>query len=770
MTVEVSTTITRDVISGVGPYPFSFRIFNETDLAVTACSATTPAVPTLLNLSDYTVTGVNELDGGAVTLTALAASTYSGYTIDIRSNTPNTQPTSIRNTGRFSPEIHETAFDNLSRQVQDLARKQDLSVRFPDNVLTGGEMSPIANWVSKYLAISAAGLLEPALLSATTMTQSTIGDLLNPQTAAETSTGAAPTNLAYTASPINVLRYGIVPNSTAARSSNTAKLQALVDPTKTGPIGQLIFPPIIGNDVYYFDGMIPFRPGVHIDGFGCTLNFAKTYAAADDHTGFIYAIRDFSMVNIHIVVQYNGSSGVHAGPAIKLGNRENQGTHFNFGTGEEDLPYIMGNILLRNFTITTNNPVNDGAILALGGVENVTIEDFGIDGGGACSYGILAEMGTWSDNGIPGNSGKWSSSHPAHWTIQRGRITNLDDSLAEGAGIGMIGMHSSVVRSVEVDGAYQAINYRPGEALFFLVGPKDEAGKKKGMQFYNIRGTNIVNTGAALVGAESSGGGYLSAEIAALATAQLRRAAQINLMNFVLDGFCFPDADIGVSVSGPSMLRNGEIRGFSSSGAVRVFPEAGAIDIFNVNIFDGAGSAFNLANTRTISGSLTTIHGRIAACKVGGCTGPGITCSDTDGLEITNCDLGYATALDDADNEATMTGGVNLGTTARHVRIVNNYVRPTGGFAYTTASGAGDRGNDIVSPRGDVTHTAGLFMLDGISRAVDSAIIQDTDVINTDNKYIGKKVHDTTNNRLMIANGSAATSVWSGGGTTVTPV
>lgn len=133
MTVLVDDTVERYTVSGVGPYEFSSRIFAETDLAVTACSNSVPPVATRLNFpGDYTVAGANDQDGGEVTLIAGVASTYAGYTLDIRTNTPTEQPTSIRNQGRFLPEIHEDAFDRLSRQSQDIKRLVNQSVRGPD--------------------------------------------------------------------------------------------------------------------------------------------------------------------------------------------------------------------------------------------------------------------------------------------------------------------------------------------------------------------------------------------------------------------------------------------------------------------------------------------------------------------------------------------------------------------------------------------------------------------------------------------------------------
>lgn len=240
MTVENDDTVERYTIVGQGPYAYSYRIFNDEDLAVTVCSTDTPPVPTLLTyLTHYTVSGKNDLDGGTIMLSAAAATTYAGFTLDIRSNTPNVQDTSIRNIGRFLPEIHENAFDNLSRQVQDLERRVRAAIRFPDNQLNDGMMTPIAGWLGKYLTINNAGLLEAAeltpdgaltatdvgvLLSGSPSAQGVIADLIAGElstesvtqallaslmrTPAEVAAGVIPVDYSYP--PYDARRYGAV--------------------------------------------------------------------------------------------------------------------------------------------------------------------------------------------------------------------------------------------------------------------------------------------------------------------------------------------------------------------------------------------------------------------------------------------------------------------------------------------------------------------------------------------------------------------------------
>jgi hypothetical protein len=233
MTVAVNDTIERYLITGAGPYAYTWRIFNDTDLQVYALSLASPPVPTLLTyLTHYTVTGANSASGGSITLTAAAIAAFTGFTLDIRANTPEDQPTSIRNQARFLPEIHEDAFDYLSRQIQDLQRRVNASIRFPDNTMNSGEMTPLSSWVSKYLSVDPSGALTPAVLSSTTMTASIIATLfaanptglqIFPRTAAEITALVVPTNFAFPSHEavgfVHPARYGWVSSTTVDQTT-----------------------------------------------------------------------------------------------------------------------------------------------------------------------------------------------------------------------------------------------------------------------------------------------------------------------------------------------------------------------------------------------------------------------------------------------------------------------------------------------------------------------------------------------------------------------
>jgi len=237
MTTELNDTIERYDIAGTGPYAFSWRIFDESDLTVRAIQDSTGS-PILLTLdTHYTVLGVDDEDGGTVTLTSATATAYaSGYTLDIRSNTPQEQGTAI---GPYSPRVTEAAIDNLSRQIQDLQRQINNSFRLPDFGNGTDDMT-----LSTALAANRAGLFtafdsngRPTVASGTGTDNSLRTDLANGltgpgntlvaivRTPAEISAGVTPTNYVYQSGWTE--RYGGGP-AVAAATNKTALTNAIL--------------------------------------------------------------------------------------------------------------------------------------------------------------------------------------------------------------------------------------------------------------------------------------------------------------------------------------------------------------------------------------------------------------------------------------------------------------------------------------------------------------------------------------------------------------
>ena len=211
MTVAQDNTYERFVVSGSGPYAFSWRIFNASDLAVTVISGTT-IVPLTLD-THYSVSDVDDEDGGSISFLGSYATTYAGYTLDIRSNTPVDQLTNIRNTPRFLPEVIEGAFDYLSRQNQDARRLHSLSPQLPDNEIAPdwATMLSLSSRKGKYGFFFNATTGAPELaagIATVALTAGNIGLALYPRTSAEVSAGVTPTDYSYP--PGDVRRYGAV--------------------------------------------------------------------------------------------------------------------------------------------------------------------------------------------------------------------------------------------------------------------------------------------------------------------------------------------------------------------------------------------------------------------------------------------------------------------------------------------------------------------------------------------------------------------------------
>lgn len=256
MTVEANDTIERQTIDGTGPYEFSFRIFDESELLVYVDNGT-DIDPTLLALTThYSIDGVNDEEGGAVTLTSGAATTYDGLTIDIRSRTTRNQPTSFRNLGRFNNESHENAIDRLARQVQDLERIVRQCLRYPDTTALDAAMDTREAWRNKWVYVNDDGEFEPSsAITPQALTQSIIAGLLTPQNAREASVGAVVVNAQY---PVgNVLRYGN--NTTPGTTDMTAAFTAARNVTSgryTIPTGTYLVDasPDVWTDAFIAEG------------------------------------------------------------------------------------------------------------------------------------------------------------------------------------------------------------------------------------------------------------------------------------------------------------------------------------------------------------------------------------------------------------------------------------------------------------------------------------------------------------------------------------
>ena len=112
--MTVSTEVDHNEYTGNGvttSFPYTFRIFKKSDLVVQVVDLSENIIDLVLD-TDYTVTGAGGYTGGNVVLSSPLAN---GYQISISRELPVTQETDLRNQGKFFAEVHEDAFDKLTR-------------------------------------------------------------------------------------------------------------------------------------------------------------------------------------------------------------------------------------------------------------------------------------------------------------------------------------------------------------------------------------------------------------------------------------------------------------------------------------------------------------------------------------------------------------------------------------------------------------------------------------------------------------------------------
>lgn len=134
--MTVSTVVDHNDYTGNGvttSFPYTFRIFKKTDLAVSVVDLDENITVLVLD-TDYTVTNAGGYNDGNVVLTTPLTN---GWQISIARELEPTQETDLRNQGKFFAEVHEDAFDKLTMLIQQVSSMFRLALRKP---------SSIANW------------------------------------------------------------------------------------------------------------------------------------------------------------------------------------------------------------------------------------------------------------------------------------------------------------------------------------------------------------------------------------------------------------------------------------------------------------------------------------------------------------------------------------------------------------------------------------------------------------------------------------------------
>ena len=528
----------------------------------------------------------------------------------------------------------------------------------------------------------------------------------NPIQAWETDAGFASADIDIDHVAGDVSRYKVVPNNTDARTANSVALKKLLSASgRSRFAGSLRFANTTGNDTYHFDDFIEIKEGVHIDLQGCTLAFTRSYAPADNTKGFLMLVRDVTIENGTLDIRYDGTGGINAGMALRIGSRNGYsfGT-FASGIQDETLPRTMGKVVVRRVGITTNNPQT--AVLLLGGLDDVSLEDVHIDGQGRSTCGIYYEFGFWHYEARPANR---KSSHARNLSLRNIYIRRMD--AAAGLGLGIVGAMSANVQGLWVDGASGGLDCRSGEALYYNVGKPYERSKAQ-VVLENINCTNIGGTGIALTGAEAARGGSLKPVIAALAAGPAA-AAQTDRLSFSLDSFSVDARGMGLKVSGPATVRNGSLHGLSGSGQLVITDECVQFEFDSVRIVDSSNVGVRANFGAAIWNPPRLKTGSFRNCVVAGNTGPGFAIGNSRSVQIENCRIGYSARYDGAD-ESRQTSGVMVAAAGGAGVVCRGcYVTTSAGALAYVNNGRRQNGCEIWNARGTTTHTAGKWTVDG---------------------------------------------------------
>lgn len=544
---------------------------------------------------------------------------------------------------------------------------------------------------------------------------------LYPITAAESAAGLTVVNCTIAPYPLNVLRYGLVPNSSGSATANTSILRQLVSYklSPTGLTGRLLFPNTTGADAYWFNDFIDFREGFAVDLCNCTWQFSKAAPSGNENnSGAVMAIRDFVLENGTINFDFASATGTGC-TALFLGARGVEGSFYN---PFYDAVYLaatgrtLGNITIRNIAITSNAP-GQRCISLLGGVQDALFENVEVNPQGV-GDGFYAEYGFATDGG--GVATARQSSHGNNIRFVNFKATNL---FSTGVGIGYNGAYNVVIDGLRVTGAATACGFGFGEAYYYnpWSGQDGSGSTKRTVTIRNVVAKNLSGSGIIIQGANASSVaiGYLSSVINALSTPALY-VAQSDLVSATIDDFVLngTSAGNGVQVIGADRIdiSNGRIVGFNiginATAEVTRYGIKG-VEIFNCTGIEGVG--IMIGDGFAVWSPTRLSVGEISQCFIAGCASDAIILAFTNSCKIVANRFGYLLAHDGIA-ETTQDSAVSAAATAMGVICDSNYVAAvTAGAAYALA-GTASGGSTVINASGVVT-TSGLWesALDSVS-------------------------------------------------------
>ena len=168
--MTLATTTNKVILQGNGStgtagsaFSYSFIIPTAADAVVTYTD--TAGTQTNIISSLYTITGLNDPDGGTLTYPLSGDAIPTGATLTLERVVPYTQDTVLTNQGAYYPAVVEAALDGLTMQTQQLAETLARTITAnPADVSPTMELPVAALRASMYLGFDPSGNL--AVLSA----------------------------------------------------------------------------------------------------------------------------------------------------------------------------------------------------------------------------------------------------------------------------------------------------------------------------------------------------------------------------------------------------------------------------------------------------------------------------------------------------------------------------------------------------------------------------------------------------------------------------
>lgn len=157
MSLETETNkVTFQGNASTTVFPYTF-IIPDADYVV-ATFTDGDGVQTVLSTAQYTITGIDDRNGGTVTYPVSGSPMAVGESLMVQRIVPYTQPTVLTNQTNYYPDVVEGADDFIVMQTQQLAEQYNRTIRFPSvDVDPVGELPAKEARIGMFPVFDAAG-------------------------------------------------------------------------------------------------------------------------------------------------------------------------------------------------------------------------------------------------------------------------------------------------------------------------------------------------------------------------------------------------------------------------------------------------------------------------------------------------------------------------------------------------------------------------------------------------------------------------------------